>query len=118
MAVGGTSAASPTVAGIVALLNDARLRAGLPVLGFLNPRLYSSDYKSFLDITQGGSLGCGGVNLQTGDPVPGGGVIPYASWNCTPGWDPVTGWGTPNFQKWKRLVLSQYPTPAPGQQPH
>ncbi|KAG5717556.1 Tripeptidyl-peptidase sed2, partial [Termitomyces sp. T112] len=35
--IGGTSASSPTFAGLVALLNDARLSQGLPPLGFLNP---------------------------------------------------------------------------------
>lgn len=35
---GGTSAAAPAAAGIFSLLNDARLRKGLPSLGFINPR--------------------------------------------------------------------------------
>ena len=39
--VGGTSASSPTFAAIVALLNDERIAAGKPTLGFLNPLLYS-----------------------------------------------------------------------------
>jgi tripeptidyl-peptidase I len=32
--------------------------------------------------------------------------VPFASWNATQGWDPVTGLGTPNFHKLKQLVLS------------
>lgn len=35
--VGGTSASSPTFAGLVSLLNEARLTAGKPAMGFLNP---------------------------------------------------------------------------------
>ena len=35
--VAGTSCASPTFTGIVALLNDLRLAKGMPQLGFLNP---------------------------------------------------------------------------------
>lgn len=103
---GGTSAASPVFAGIVGLLNDARLRAGKPSLGFLNPLLYSGALKDFTDITAGSSIGCNGVNPQTGKKVPGGGIIPYAHWNATVGWDPVTGLGVPDFKKLKDLVLS------------
>ncbi|KAJ5594972.1 uncharacterized protein N7459_001180 [Penicillium hispanicum] len=103
---GGTSAAAPTVAGIIGLLNDARLRAGKPVLGFLNPFLYSKGYKALNDITGGGSYGCTGIDPQSGEAVNGSLVIPGAHWNATKGWDPVTGLGTPNFQDLKALVLS------------
>ncbi|PQE10437.1 tripeptidyl peptidase A protein [Rutstroemia sp. NJR-2017a BBW] len=103
---GGTSAASPVVAAILGLLNDARFRAGKPALGFINPLLYIIGYTALNDITGGGSVGCNGVNGQTGAKIPGGGVIPYASWNATAGWDPVTGLGTPNFEELKKLVLS------------
>lgn len=34
---GGTSAAAPVFASVIALLNDARFKAGKPALGFLNP---------------------------------------------------------------------------------
>ncbi|KAF8592730.1 subtilisin-like protein [Ramaria rubella] len=57
--IGGTSAASPTFAGIVSLLNDARIAAGKPSLGFLNPLLYSKATKAFNDITVGNNPGCG-----------------------------------------------------------
>jgi tripeptidyl-peptidase-1 len=103
---GGTSAASPVVAGILALLNDARFRAGKGPLGFINPLLYSIGYTALNDITGGGSVGCNGINGQTGAAIVGGGIVPYASWNATEGWDPVTGLGTPNFEKLKQLVLS------------
>jgi tripeptidyl-peptidase-1 len=105
---GGTSAAAPAVAGIIALLNDARLRAGKPALGWINPLLYAIGQGALNDITSGGSAGCTGFSLY-GDgkaPLAGAGVIPYASWNATEGWDPVTGLGTPNFQALKNLVLS------------
>lgn len=48
---GGTSAAVPTAAGIVALLNDWRLKHGRPTLGFLNPFLYGIGRKGLIDIT-------------------------------------------------------------------
>ncbi|KAK4546803.1 hypothetical protein LTR36_001535 [Oleoguttula mirabilis] len=104
---GGTSAASPVVAAIFALLNDARFRAGKPAIGFANPLLYSlgSNSTAINDITLGGAVGCTGVDLQNGVVISDGGVIPYASWNATPGWDPVTGLGTPNFGALKDVVL-------------
>ena len=38
--VGGTSCASPTAAGLFALLNDVRLQNGMATLGFANPLIY------------------------------------------------------------------------------
>ncbi|KAH9906830.1 subtilisin-like protein [Xylariomycetidae sp. FL2044] len=93
----GTSCSAPAFAGIVGLLNDARLRAGLPVLGFLNPLLYSNP-GALNDITLGGSTGCDGFARFHGEPN-GSPVIPFASWNATEGWDPVSGLGTPNFPR-------------------
>ena len=104
---GGTSAAAPVWAAIVGLLNDARLRNGQKVLGFLNPLLYSDLYKGLTDITGGAAIGCNGINGQTGQPVPGAGIVPGASWNATEGWDPATGLGVPDFQKLKTLVLAE-----------
>ena len=68
--IGGTSAASPTFAGIVALLNDARIAAGKPPLGFLNPLIYSKATHAFNDITIGSNPGCGTQGFK-----------------CTVGWD-------------------------------
>ncbi|CAL1700397.1 unnamed protein product [Somion occarium] len=87
ISIGGTSAASPTFAGIVALLNDARLSKKLPSLGFLNPLLYAIGAnfpKGFNDITIGNNPGCGTPGFN--------------------GWDPVTGLGTPNFGVLKDIV--------------
>lgn len=103
---GGTSASTPVVAGIIALLNDARLRAGKKPLGFINPLLYSIGSGALNDITKGGSVGCNGIDAISGQQIPGAGIIPYARWNATVGWDPVTGLGTPNFDKLKALVLT------------
>jgi hypothetical protein len=38
--VDGTSAAAPTIAGLVALINAHRAKRGRPALGFANPLLY------------------------------------------------------------------------------
>lgn len=90
---GGTSAASPAFAAILGLLNDARFRVHKPALGFLNPFLYLFGYNGLNDITGGQSNGCQGQ-------------IAGAFWNATPGWDPVTGFGTPNFEKMKAIALT------------
>lgn len=103
---GGTSAASPVWAGVVGLLNDARFRAGKGSLGWLNPLLYMYGAKALTDITAGYSIGCNGYDTQSGAAEPSGsGIVPGARWNATEGWDPVTGFGTPDFQKLKTLVL-------------
>lgn len=94
--VDGTSASAPAFAGIIALLNDARIQAGQSTMGFLNPWLYSDASSVLNDITHGGSTGCDGNGRFSG-PQNGGPTVPYASWNATKGWDPVTGLGTPNF---------------------
>lgn len=65
---GGTSASAPVVAGIVGLLNDARLRAGKSTLGWLNPMLYGIANGTFVDITDGYTSGCDSSN---GGNVPG-----------------------------------------------
>ena len=66
MHIGGTSASSPTIAGFVALLNDARIAAGKPPLGFLNPLIYALNGEGFTDITSGNAPGCGtpGFNVS------------------------------------------------------
>ncbi|KZT33755.1 subtilisin-like protein [Sistotremastrum suecicum HHB10207 ss-3] len=79
--VSGTSAASPAFAGIISLVNDARLSKGMSSLGFLNPLIYASP-SAFNDIISGHNPGCG---------TPG--------FNASVGWDPVTGLGTPDLQK-------------------
>lgn len=78
--ISGTSASSPLTAGIFSLVNDALISRGKAPLGFLNPWLYKKGYKGLNDITKGSSHGC---NVE-GFPV-------------AEGWDPVTGFGTPNF---------------------
>ena len=73
----GTSASSPTVASIIALINDRLLSQGRPPMGFLNPWLYSEGYQAFTDITQGNSS----VRCSATDPPRG--------FDAVAGWDPV-----------------------------
>lgn len=94
---GGTSASAPVWAAIVALLNDARLREGKSTLGWLNPLIYQLAKDVLIDITEGYAVGC-----ETAETP---GQVPGARWNATTGWDTTTGFGTPDFQKLKDLVL-------------
>ncbi|KAH7923658.1 subtilisin-like protein [Leucogyrophana mollusca] len=87
--VAGTSCSSPTFTSFVSMLNDARIDAGLPTLGFLNPFLYSKGLTGLNDITEGNNPGCG-----------------TEGFNSTIGWDAVTGLGTPNFETLKELALA------------
>ncbi|KAK2759798.1 vesicle formation at the endoplasmic reticulum [Arachnomyces sp. PD_36] len=104
--VGGTSASAPFFAAVVAQLNSLRLEAGKPTLGFLNPLIYKFGLTSgFTDIVDGGSTGCTGEDQYSGLPTP---FVPYASWNATKGWDPVTGLGTPIFPQLSEMVLKDY----------
>jgi len=84
--VGGTSASAPTFAGIVSLLNEARLKAGKKHMGFLNPFLYANP-DAFNDIIKG-------TNAEGRDASP----SPYG-YECAAGWDAATGLGTPKFPK-------------------
>ncbi|KZT71792.1 subtilisin-like protein [Daedalea quercina L-15889] len=87
--VAGTSCASPTFTSVISLLNDELLQAGRPVLGFLNPWLYSVAVPALNDITVGNNYACS--DFTTG-------------FNATVGWDPVTGLGTPNYPKLKAIL--------------
>ncbi|RPD60145.1 subtilisin-like protein [Lentinus tigrinus ALCF2SS1-7] len=78
---GGTSASAPIFAAVITAVNDARIAAGKSPVGWINPALYSSDFaKAYNDVTNGTNPGCS-----------------TQGFNAAPGWDPVTGLGTPNF---------------------
>jgi tripeptidyl-peptidase-1 len=111
---GGTSAASPVMAALIGLLNDARLRAQKPTMGFINPWLYSQGSEFIVDITAGKTRGCSGTNFQTGMKFDAAGIIPGASWNGTTGWDPATGLGVPDFQKMLASAMKLVGASAPG----
>jgi tripeptidyl-peptidase I len=88
----GTSASCPAFAAVVALLNSDRISNGLPPFGLLNPWLYSkaADAKAFNDIVNGKGQGCESQ-------------IPGSGFPATVGWDPVTGLGTPDFKKLRKV---------------
>jgi subtilase family serine protease len=83
---GGTSASAPLWAGLIALADQYAGRH----LGFVNPAIYrvgrsASYHDAFHDIT-------------TGNNTPRFPVHTTSGYTAAPGWDPVTGWGSPNAQ--------------------
>jgi tripeptidyl-peptidase-1 len=90
MAVGGTSASTPSWGAIISLLNEDCLAVsgGSKTLGFVNPLFYANP-DAFNDITKGNNAV--GENAGNG-------------WKCTEGWDAATGLGTPNFSKLQTVV--------------
>jgi len=90
LAVGGTSASTPSWGAVISLLNEDCLAAsgGTKTLGFVNPLFYANP-DAFNDITKGNNAV--GENAGNG-------------WKCTEGWDAATGLGTPNFSKLQDVV--------------
>merc|ERR1719506_3531339 len=90
IAVGGTSASTPTWGAIISLLNEECLSAsgGSKKLGFVNPLFYQNA-DAFNDITKGSNAI--GQNSKSG-------------WKCTEGWDAATGLGTPKFTSLQTVV--------------
>ena len=84
----GTSASCPTFASVLNNINEQRINAKKSPVGFVNPVLYANP-QVLNDVTNGGNQGCGTAGFQS-----------------VPGWDPVTGLGTPNFPKMMDLFMS------------
>jgi subtilase family serine protease len=110
---GGTSAASPQVAGIVALANQARAKAKKAPVGDLNSRIYqfgsqgtaafADSASPFRDIVpqQDGTASAGNLsdNRMWGDSV--------AGYPTTSGYDLTTGWGSPRAGSFIGHLLAQ-----------
>jgi tripeptidyl-peptidase I len=88
----GTSAACPTFAGLVSVINDLLATAGKPTVGFINPVLYASAAGTFgIDITTGNNKN---NSCKAGFPA-------------AKGWDPVTGLGTPVWKDLKSMLMEK-----------
>jgi subtilase family serine protease len=97
---GGTSAAAPLWAAVIALADQY---AGRP-LGFVNPAIYRigaspAYHNAFHDITTGSNT--------VDDAALG---ITITGYRAAPGWNPVTGWGSPNAEALVPL-LARYAQP-------
>ncbi|HLI37718.1 MAG TPA: S53 family peptidase [Streptosporangiaceae bacterium] len=111
---GGTSAATPQTAALVALVNAARHAAGKQPIGFLDPLLYQQGVgaSGYTDIVPqhygtapatfaGSDVGVSGpVNKSVGDLVDNQmWQSSVAGYPVTSGYDASTGWGVPDAPK-------------------
>lgn len=102
VSVSGTSASSPSMAGIASTVNARLLGAGKPPLGFLNPSIYSGNSSAFRDITSG--------NNRCAAPGPDGRVTCCEEgFEATQGWDPVTGFGVVDYEAFYELFTGERP---------
>jgi len=88
--VGGTSAVAPLWAGLIACLNSQLKKS----VGYFNPSLYqqiAAEAGTFRDITSGNN----------------------GSYKAGPGWDPCTGWGSPNGAAILQALEGTATTPTP-----
>ena len=81
--IGGTSAVAPLYAGLVALLNQARVKAGHPTLGFIQPVLYATP-GTCRDVTQTNNDYSGTLGVYIAGP----------------GWDAASGLGSAIGSHW------------------
>ena len=94
--LGGTSFAAPMWAGYMALVNQQAAANGEPTLGFINAEIYSIGLSSsygtdFHDITSGSN-----------------------GFSATTGYDPATGWGSPNDAGLINSLTGQFFTLTPN----
>ncbi|KAK0128037.1 hypothetical protein ONS95_000023 [Cadophora gregata] len=85
---GGTSASTPIFAAVINRINEERINTDKSPIGFLNPSLYANP-SMFNDIVNGTNPGC-----ET------------SGFSAVPGWDPVTGLGTPNYPKMLKYYMN------------
>jgi subtilase family serine protease len=91
----GTSAGAPFWAGIIALADQDAGRH----LGFINPAIYligrgRGYHRAFHDVVTGDNT----VNYPSGS---------VTGYRAAPGWDPVTGWGSPDAQVLVPLLAAE-----------
>ncbi len=93
LSVDGTSCSAPTFAGMIALLNDKRLKEGNPTVGFINPLLYElSELNNMFTNNFTGTTACTErqcCNTQFGFQT---------KTDLNLKWTSVSGLGSPNFK--------------------
>lgn len=80
-----------------------RQNQGQPSIGFLNPTLYSNTSKDlFNDVVSGGNSCCA-VSSYSATAT-----CCSAGFTSTPGWDPVTGWGSITYSNLALMLNVSY----------
>jgi tripeptidyl-peptidase-1 len=92
--------ATPVFASIINLIVEERIAAGKGPLGFINPTLYQNP-SMFNDVTIGDQSKGGPGN----DSEPS--ACGNRGFSAVPGWDPVTGLGTPKYPEMLKVFLVQ-----------
>lgn len=111
-AVSGTSASSPVVAGMISLINAARLAHHKSAVGWINPALYYYSSRFVRDVTSG-------HNKCTAEAM----VCCAHGFAATTGWDAATGLGVIDFPAFKAAMMEPgstgtSPSTAPSTAPH
>jgi kumamolisin len=109
VSIGGTSAAAPLLAGGLALIDQDLRRQHRQLLGLVNPLLYRLGQSTqgasiFRDVTQ--------IGNDLGPFLPAGNGKPLGCCTATAGFDPASGWGSPNLSALASAALSSA-RPAP-----
>jgi len=91
--IGGTSASTPLIAGIITLLNQDRFNAGKTPLGFFVPTIY----KMF-------ATGSQFFNSNFTDGNNSGECPTTHGFNAAAGWNPLVGVGSPKFPAIRNFV--------------
>ncbi|HEY6399625.1 MAG TPA: S53 family peptidase, partial [Solirubrobacteraceae bacterium] len=104
--VGGTSAATPLLAGGIALVNQDLHNHQRERVGFLNPLLYqlgtgSAAAQAFYDVTQFGN--------DVGPYIAGGNHQPLGCCTAGPGFVEASGWGSVNLAQLDAMALQILP---------
>jgi tripeptidyl-peptidase-1 len=94
LAESGTSASAPVFAAMVSLINSARLADGKSAVGFLNPALYAMNNTGVFNDVTSGENNCAAQAEVCCDE----------GFHASIGWDPLTGWGSLDFQKFKEQI--------------
>jgi kumamolisin len=89
---GGTSAASPLVAGLLTLINASRPQGNR--VGYLTPVLYQAGGSG----VPVGAAGC--TDITSGDNI----TAHSGGYSAGPRYDCVSGWGTPDGKKLQELI--------------
>jgi kumamolisin len=104
IANGGTSAASPLVASLIALINSKR--APNDRVGYLTPVLYQTPNGNGRAGQTVGALGC--TDVVKGDNT----TAKAGGYSAGPGYDAASGWGTPNGVKLLAALQASARAPA------
>lgn len=102
--VGGTSASTPQLAGLVAIANQVAHSQGKKSVGFINPVLYQMSGSSFEDVVpQNFGTGAGATTLDSNAEY-GSGIAGAAT---TAGYDLTNGLGVPKADKFVMELVSK-----------